>query len=1058
MMSTKTKHFSIDSLISKNNCKDIDPKRDEFRRQSINPLKKYFESSLNDYLLHSHHQQSNQWSALDDHHPHPHHHNHPHHQFHLAQSMMHQNRNTARINRKRSADVLNNHSNSRSDTKIFASNNGQKHLNDIIEICNENLAEDNHKTNNGIGVDDVDHDGDGDDDDDEEINVDDIVDIESNGSTFNRDDECVSCKSDNGSDHHQHHLSLSPQLGSYPYDATLLSPLGLKNFPSNDMLTFLNSSQFNSSLTRSPSSATLPNNLSLGNYSAFPSTFQQRHPNTPNEFTTFADLAKFAKQSSNMVAAAAMMNSTSLPQHNLMNQSQPTSTSSSSSTATKGTKSTSKSAFSLVNNGIEGSEFDFTTKLGGKTNGRINSNASNQSKESNPTSKNQNQSNSHFRDSFSKESRSHQTSSSTSSSSSMTNNGNNNHHHNHHGGKSSSKNQSNGNSDSKSSKPELNPACIPRCNCEELMKIDAKLETKELWEKFHELGTEMIITKTGRRMFPTCRISFHNTDPGARYAVLMDIVPVDNKRYRYAYHRSSWLVAGKADAPSPVRLYLHPDSPFSGEQLRKQVVSFEKTKLTNNEMDKNGHIVLNSMHKYQPRIHLIKLRLDQLTHHSSQLLISDLETQQYRTYVFPETVFTAVTAYQNQLITKLKIDSNPFAKGFRDSSRLTDLERYEIESVETLLREHAFRQMPFRAFFGSDLSAADPQAIANAAALGRLPCGQDFLMMASQAAALASQSWKFGPNYPPPPPPSQINSNSPVCNNSNNNSSSRSAPQMQSQSHQIPPMPSLAELSSMMAMNPTLASFYFGNIPRNFLPPQPLPIPIGSPSMLSSNPIQSETVSPSLNNVSGDYRQSITPTTKQSNTDPDALNLTRISSEESSNRTQSITPPNKSDPKVSKEAPTPPTSQSQTTAAATAAAVAAAFYASQFPRFFKFQSSSDQHSPSIINTNERLSTEAIKDESQIDSNRKNSPPNSKQSEETVSAKIVADLNHSNSQSPLSIPSSPVSSPMISVSPKSDISLNNINDNNNDRSRIKTTSSSISPSSSSSSSSSSYSIS
>ena len=27
-------------------------------------------------------------------------------------------------------------------------------------------------------------------------------------------------------------------------------------------------------------------------------------------------------------------------------------------------------------------------------------------------------------------------------------------------------------------------------------------------------------------------------------------------------------------------------------------------------------------------------------------------------------------------ITKLKIDSNPFAKGFRDSSRLTDFERW----------------------------------------------------------------------------------------------------------------------------------------------------------------------------------------------------------------------------------------------------------------------------------------------------------------------------------------------------------------------------------------------
>lgn len=27
-------------------------------------------------------------------------------------------------------------------------------------------------------------------------------------------------------------------------------------------------------------------------------------------------------------------------------------------------------------------------------------------------------------------------------------------------------------------------------------------------------------------------------------------------------------------------------------------------------------------------------------------------------------------------ITKLKIDSNPFAKGFRDSTRLTEFERY----------------------------------------------------------------------------------------------------------------------------------------------------------------------------------------------------------------------------------------------------------------------------------------------------------------------------------------------------------------------------------------------
>lgn len=99
-----------------------------------------------------------------------------------------------------------------------------------------------------------------------------------------------------------------------------------------------------------------------------------------------------------------------------------------------------------------------------------------------------------------------------------------------------------------------------------------------------------IIVCCFRRMFPTLRVSFTGIRPDQRYAVLLDIVPVDNKRYRYAYHRSSWLVAGKADPPAPCRIYAHPDSPFSGEQLRKQVVSFEKVKLTNNEMDKNGQV------------------------------------------------------------------------------------------------------------------------------------------------------------------------------------------------------------------------------------------------------------------------------------------------------------------------------------------------------------------------------------------------------------------------------------------------------------------------------------
>ncbi|XP_001629268.3 T-box transcription factor TBX20 [Nematostella vectensis] len=203
---------------------------------------------------------------------------------------------------------------------------------------------------------------------------------------------------------------------------------------------------------------------------------------------------------------------------------------------------------------------------------------------------------------------------------------------------------------------------------EELDCAEMCLEGRELWGRFNELGTEMIITKSGRRMFPTLRISVSGVQPKANYMVLLDIVPVDDKRYRYAYHRSTWLVAGKADPPAPVRLYMHPDSPFTGEQLLKQIISFEKVKLTNNDTDHNGHLILHSMHKYKPRVHLMRKR-----DHTASIV--NLNSEEVKTFTFPETSFIAVTAYQNQLITRLKIDSNPFAKGFRDTMRIIPVQR-----------------------------------------------------------------------------------------------------------------------------------------------------------------------------------------------------------------------------------------------------------------------------------------------------------------------------------------------------------------------------------------------
>jgi hypothetical protein len=53
------------------------------------------------------------------------------------------------------------------------------------------------------------------------------------------------------------------------------------------------------------------------------------------------------------------------------------------------------------------------------------------------------------------------------------------------------------------------------------------------------------------------------------------------------------MVAGKADPEMPKRMYIHPDSPSTGEQWMQKVVSFHKLKLTNNISDKHGFVSTN---------------------------------------------------------------------------------------------------------------------------------------------------------------------------------------------------------------------------------------------------------------------------------------------------------------------------------------------------------------------------------------------------------------------------------------------------------------------------------
>ena len=115
------------------------------------------------------------------------------------------------------------------------------------------------------------------------------------------------------------------------------------------------------------------------------------------------------------------------------------------------------------------------------------------------------------------------------------------------------------------------------------------------------------------------------------------------------------MVAGAGDPLPSSGLFLHGDSPCLGEMWSAQgSVVFDKLKLTNNRCTIiQGQICLHSMHKYLPKLYVIPLSKDQ-ANLGSEMLLRQFEEYGIPSgaeeFVFPETAFITVTAYQNQQV------------------------------------------------------------------------------------------------------------------------------------------------------------------------------------------------------------------------------------------------------------------------------------------------------------------------------------------------------------------------------------------------------------------------
>uniref|UniRef100_A0A4W2IHY0 T-box transcription factor 19 n=1 Tax=Bos indicus x Bos taurus TaxID=30522 RepID=A0A4W2IHY0_BOBOX len=167
-----------------------------------------------------------------------------------------------------------------------------------------------------------------------------------------------------------------------------------------------------------------------------------------------------------------------------------------------------------------------------------------------------------------------------------------------------------------------------------------------------------------RRMFPVLKISITGLDPNAMYSLLLDFVPTDSHRWKYV--NGEWVPAGKPEVSSHSCVYIHPDSPNFGAHWMKAPISFSKVKLTN-KLNGGGQIMLNSLHKYEPQVHIVRVG-------DAHRMVMNCS--------FPETQFIAVTAYQNEEITALKIKYNPFAKAFLDAK-----ERNHLKDIPEAMSE-----------------------------------------------------------------------------------------------------------------------------------------------------------------------------------------------------------------------------------------------------------------------------------------------------------------------------------------------------------------------------------
>lgn len=209
--------------------------------------------------------------------------------------------------------------------------------------------------------------------------------------------------------------------------------------------------------------------------------------------------------------------------------------------------------------------------------------------------------------------------------------------------------------------------------------VKISLANQEQWAKFHEIGTEMMVFNSGRRLFPLLAYKVSGLDPHKLYCAGVHMIPDSAYKQEYDHDLQQWV-----NCLNQKKTIFKPTSEILGRiengfklmslgidmsdvkifniAIRKKTpLQIEKSRKPN--LDKTIEVLI--QYKYLPVIKIYELSN------------SGMEKKEIAQATFPETSFVTVSIYRNQKIKEMKTLGNKYCR--TDRKQIVMEQRGELE-------------------------------------------------------------------------------------------------------------------------------------------------------------------------------------------------------------------------------------------------------------------------------------------------------------------------------------------------------------------------------------------